>query len=283
MIALLGGLGAAICFAVSTLGSARSSRLIGAPAVVGWMMLVGLLFTLPLFPLTGALTATVTPFDGGLLLLAGLTNIVGLISEYGALRVGRVGLVVGLVSAEGAVAAVIAILGGQAVTVGAAIALAVVGGGVVVIGLASEDHGARSSNPGLATLLALVAAGCFGLNLVVIGRLGADLPFAWALMAARVFGVVAVTVPLLLLRRLRLSRAALPLVIASGVAEVVGQLSFLRGAQANLAVSSILVSQFATISAVAAYFLFHERLTRVQAAGVVAVVGGVCALALLQG
>ena len=43
MIALAGGLGAAVCFAVSTLGSARSSRLIGAPTVVAWMMLVGLI------------------------------------------------------------------------------------------------------------------------------------------------------------------------------------------------------------------------------------------------
>jgi len=55
VIALLGGLGAAICFAASTTASSRSARLIGAPAVVGWMMLVGLLATLPLFPLTGAL------------------------------------------------------------------------------------------------------------------------------------------------------------------------------------------------------------------------------------
>jgi drug/metabolite transporter (DMT)-like permease len=94
--------------------------------------------------------------------------------------------------------------------------------------------------------------------------------------------VVGITGPLLLLRRLRLSRPALPFVVLSGLCEVGGVASFVAGARSDLAVSSILVSQFATISAIAAWFLFGERLTRWQMAGVVVVIAGVGGLALLQ-
>ena len=183
MIAILGGLGAAIMFATATTSSSRSARLIGAPAVVGWMMLVGLLVTLPLFPLTGALDVHLTGLDVLLLVVSGLTNPFGLVLEYAALRVGRVGLVVGLVSSEGAVAAVINIVGGQSIGLAVALALAVIASGVVVIGFASEDVGAPSKDPRVATILALAAAGCFGVNLITVGRLAADLPLPWALTA----------------------------------------------------------------------------------------------------
>lgn len=282
MIALLGGLGAAVFFAISTLSSSRSARMIGAPAVVGWMMVVGLLATAPLFPLTGALDVHLTPLDVLLLVVSGMTNMLGLVLEYLALRVGRVGLVVGLVSSEGAVAAVISIIGGQSVSVGVALALAVIATGVVVTGLASEDAGATSKDPRLATLLALAAAGCFGVNLIAVGRLAAELPLAWALIAPRVAGVVCITIPLLLVRRMPRSRRAAPFVILSGLCEIGGLASFAAGSRTDLTVASVLTSQFATISAIAAWVLFRERLTRWQVTGVTAVIAGVGVLALLQ-
>jgi drug/metabolite transporter (DMT)-like permease len=44
----------------------------------------------------------------------------------------------------------------------------------------------------------------------------------------------------------------------------------------------VLASQFAAVAAVGAYVLFHERLSRVQLAGVVAILAGVAALTALQ-
>jgi uncharacterized membrane protein len=282
VIAILGGLGAAIFFAASTTSSSRSARMIGAPAVVGWMMFVGLLATLPLFPLTGALDVHLTSLDVLLLVVTGLTNVFGLVVEYAALRVGRVGLVVGLVSSEGAVAAVINIVGGQSIGLAVALALAVIAGGVVVIGFASEDVDAPSKDPRVATMLALVAAGCFGVNLIAVGRLAADLPLPWALMAPRVAGVVCITTPLLLLGRLSRSRRAAPFVIVSGLSEVAGLAAFAIGSQTDLTVASVLTSQFATITAIAAWVIFRERLSTWQIVGVTAVIGGVAVLALLN-
>jgi len=206
--------------------------------------------------------------------VSGLSNPLGLVLEYAALRVGRVGLVVGLVSAEGAVAAVINILGGQSIGLAVALALAVIAAGVVVIGFAAEDVGAPSKDPRLATLLALAAAVSFGVNLVSVGRLAADLPLPWAVMAPRVAGVICFTIPLLVLRRLPRSRQAAPLVIVSGLCEVAGLTSFGIGSRTDLTVASVLTSQFATITAVMAWVVFRERLTPWQIAGVTAVIGG---------
>ena len=48
MIAVLGGFGAAVAWAVSTLCSSRSSRMIGPASVVAWMALTGLVLLMPL-------------------------------------------------------------------------------------------------------------------------------------------------------------------------------------------------------------------------------------------
>jgi drug/metabolite transporter (DMT)-like permease len=94
--------------------------------------------------------------------------------------------------------------------------------------------------------------------------------------------VVAVTVPLALRSGLRMTRPALPLVAVAGVFEVLGFALFALGARHGIAVSAVLASQFAAIAAVAAYFLFGERLARVQLAGVALIVVGVGVLSALE-
>ena len=79
-----------------------------------------------------------------------------------------------------------------------------------------------------------------------------------------------------------MTRTALPLVIVSGLCEVVGFASFAVGSRHGIAVSAVLASQFAALSAIGAYFLFGERLTRVQLAGVAAIVFGVAVLTASQ-
>jgi multidrug transporter EmrE-like cation transporter len=78
---------------------------------------------------------------------------------------------------------------------------------------------------------------------------------------------------------LTLTRQALPLVVIAGVGEIVGSRASAWGSRESIAVTAVLGSQFAAIAAVAAYFLFHERLARIQVVGVVLIVVGVTALA----
>jgi drug/metabolite transporter (DMT)-like permease len=79
-----------------------------------------------------------------------------------------------------------------------------------------------------------------------------------------------------------MTRAALPLVVASGVLEVLGLVAFNLGAREGIAITAVISSQFAAFAAVTAYFLFRERLAWVQVTGVVVIALGVAVLTGLQ-
>ena len=70
--------------------------------------------------------------------------------------------------------------------------------------------------------------------------------------------------------------------MVSGVAEVVGFVSFVVGARHGIAIAAVLGSQFAALAAIAAFLFFGERLRRVQIAGVCAIAIGVAMLAVLR-
>jgi drug/metabolite transporter (DMT)-like permease len=110
----------------------------------------------------------------------------------------------------------------------------------------------------------------------------ADLPLAWTVLPARVAGVVGVTIPLVLMRRLRIVRPAVPFVVLVGIAEVAGTLTYAYGSRDSAAIAAVIASQFAGIAAVAAFFLFGERLNRVQVGGVITIAIGVALLAAAQ-
>ena len=109
-----------------------------------------------------------------------------------------------------------------------------------------------------------------------------ELSIAWAILPARVVGVLAITVPLAVLGRLRLTRAALPFVVATGLAEVAGFAAYAVGARHSIAIAAVLASQFAALAAIGAYVFFGERLTRVQIAGIAVVAVGVALLSALR-
>jgi drug/metabolite transporter (DMT)-like permease len=281
VIAVLGGLGAALMWATGTLCSARSSRIIGPASVLAWVMLTGLAVNLAVVAV-GPRPGPLSGWDLALMLTAGVGNVLGLFLAYSALRRGKVGLVAPILSTEGAIAAVLAVATGEALGLASALLLVVMASGVVLAAVAPEElpvPGERKPAPvGLATLAAL----SFGVSLFATGRLGASLPLGWTLLPPRVVGVVAVTIPLALTRRLRLTRPAVPLVVTAGLAEVLGFASYVVGARHGIAVAAVLASQFAAIASVAAYVLFRERLTRLQLGGVGLIVLGVAALTAIK-
>jgi drug/metabolite transporter (DMT)-like permease len=284
VIALLGGLGAALAWGTGTFCSARSSRSIGAWSVVAWVMLFGLVANLVVIavgpsPSPGSLGAA----DIGWMLVSGLGNVVGLLLEYAALRRGKVGVVTPVTSTEGAVAALLAVAAGEALGVAPAGLLAVVALGVVLAGVALEEPTPDAPPPPdrhrpAALGLAALAALSFGIGIFATGHISASLPVGWAVLPPRLVGVAIVTIPLALSRRLRLTRSALPLVLFTGLAEVFGFVCFAFGARESVAVAAVLGSQFGAVAAVAAFFFLRERLTRVQLTGVVLVLAGVAAL-----
>lgn len=284
MIPVLGGLGAALIFAVSVLVSARASRLIGSPSTVAGAMTVGLLVGVPL-----ALLTAPPPNLGGPTLvwvsLSGFGNIIGLLLIYAAYRVGAVGIVSTIASTEGAIAAVLSVAAGEVLAPGAGILLALVAAGVVLAASAGgEEEGVAISRDRAirAASLSVVAAACFGISLFGGGQAAGLLPVFWAVLPARVVGTIFVAVPMVVLGRFRMTRAALPFVVATGIAEVVGFSFFTLGAREGIAVASVLSSMFAPIAAIAAFVVFRERLGRRQIVGIVLIAAGVAALGFIQ-
>ena len=225
------------------------------------------------------------------------------------MRIGKVSIVAPIVATEGAVAALIAVALGDTIGIVAGLMLAVIATGVILSTLepgradvpagdfdfvadaldgpavettsattptATGEHPVDTRR---AALLSVVAALVFGLGLVAAGKSAALVPVAWVALSARLVGIVVVVIPLLMQRRLRLTRVALPLVLIAGVAEVFGSMLSAWGSRDSIAIAAVMGSQFAAIAAVAAYFLFGERLGRLQVAGVVLIVGGVTVLA----
>lgn len=278
MFAVLGGLGAAACWATATLCASRSTRLIGPWSVLAWVMLVGFVVVVPIVAWDGV-PHGLDSEQLGWLALSGAGNVGGLLFAYKALRVGKVSIVAPITSTEGAIAAVLAIITGETLGVGAGLMLIVIVLGVVC---ASIGPGGGSGDTLRASLLAAAAALCFGVSLYATARASATLPIFWAVFPARLLGVAVVALPLALAKRLRLTRKAVPLVIGSGLCEVLGFASFAVGSRHGIAVAAVLASQFAALAAVAAYFLFHERLTRLQLGGIVAIALGVAVLTAIQ-
>ena len=281
MWAIIGGLGAACSWAITTLTAARSSRLIGAPATLAWVMLVGLVVVGPVALAEGKPAA----LDGHALVwlaVSGGGNIVGLLLVYTAMRIGKVGVVAPLSSTEGAVAALIAVAAGEHLRVWTGLALGVIVFGIVLAARPPAEELDGGGHDPRAAFFALAAAGSFGASLYATGRASLDLPIAWAVLPPRLLGVAFMTIPLLLVGRLRLTRAAAPWVVLGGLAEVTGFVSYAIGARHGIAIAAVLGSQFAAISALAAGLLFRERLSRAGIAGVIVIAAGVAAVSALR-
>jgi drug/metabolite transporter (DMT)-like permease len=282
MLAILGGLGAAVAWAVSTLCSSRSSRMIEPASVVAWVMLIGLLIAGPVAAIEGV-PANLGGGSGAWLALSGAGNVGGLVLTYRAMRIGQVALVAPLVSTEGAIAALIAIVAGESLAPAVGGTLAMIAAGICLSAVPAQDqpevHRARHPE---AVVLAVAAALTFGASLYATARAGALLPAAWVVLSARLIGSVALALPLAWAGRLHLTRRAVPLVVVSGLCEVLGFFSYTLGSRHGIAVAAVLSSQFASLAAIAAYALFGERLSRVQLAGVCTVIAGVALLSALQ-
>ena len=252
--------------------------MIGAWSVLAWVMLVGFVVVAPFVAVHGTPDA-LGKRELGWLVVSGAGNVGGLLFAYKALRVGKVSIVAPITSTEGAIAAVLAVVTGETLGAGAGLMLVVIAVGVT---LASIGPGGGSGDPLRASLFASAAALCFGASLYATARASDLLPLVWAVFPARVLGVVAVALPLAVTRRLRLTRKAVPLVVASGLCEVLGFASYALGSRHGIAVAAVLASQFAALAAVAAYFLFRERLTRLQLSGIVAIAIGVAVLTAIE-
>ncbi len=281
VIAVIGGLGAALAWALATLAAARASRVIGPWSTTGLVVFVGLLITLPLL-LFEQPAEPIGANDLAWLVVAGLGYAVGMIFNYTALAGGKVPVTAPIVSTEGSIAAALAVLTGEAASPLLGAMLVLIAVGVFVVAL-QPGGGADVLAGGGAryVVYAILAALIFGVGLYGAGRASDAVPPSWVVAAGRIAGVLVITVPLVLSRRLRFERSVLPYVAFAAVAEVVGMYAFALGAADSIAVAAVLSTQFAVIAALLAHVL-GERISPRQWAGVAAVTVGVVVITLIR-
>jgi uncharacterized membrane protein len=260
--------------------------MIGPISVLGWVMAVGWLAAIGPALISRPTSLGVPEIAG--LVTTGLSHNIGLLLVYRALSIGRVSIVAPIASTEGAGAALLAVALGDSLAATTAVILAVTALGVVFAAAersADPDAGPRL-DPGhnrQAAIYAIAAAATFSVGLVLSGRLGAGgMPPAWVMLVSRTVGLTVIVLPLVATRRFRLTRRALPFVVIAGLLEVFGGGIYVVGASQNVAIAAVVSSQFAALAAIGGFFLFGERLQRLQVLGVVIIVLGVTALAALQ-
>ena len=180
---LVAGILTALFFATSTLAATRASRLSPAAPAVAGVMLVGALLLLPIAVVLTPLPVDppVKPESFAWAALAGATTVAGLLLVYRALRIGAVGIISTIASTEGAIAAVISVIAGQALAPGSGPVLAVIAIGVML----AATSGGQEVEEGVpvgrsrsirAASLAGAAACLFGAALFAIGQSSAAHP-----------------------------------------------------------------------------------------------------------
>jgi drug/metabolite transporter (DMT)-like permease len=205
-----------------------------------------------------------------------------MVFNYAALAGGKVPVTAPIVSTEGAIAATLAVLSGEPAPPLLVAMLALIAVGVFVVALQPGGGMDALSGPGARYVgFAMAAALIFGLGLYSAGRASELVPASWVVAAGRVVGVLLLTLPLALTRRLRFQAYLLPVLILAGLTEVAGFYTFAWGARESIAVTAILSSQFAVMAALFAHLL-GERISPRQWLGVAAVTMGVVVITVTR-
>ena len=194
--AILGGLGASLCFSVSALCASAASRQIGATSTLAYVMAIGLVLVVPALAISTAVDPRHLSLKSlGLLALLGTTNAAGLGIEYVAFRRGKVGVITPIVSTEGAIAALIAVAAGVSIAAHTAVALLICTIGVVLAAAHPDPPDPTRTGPRSA-VLAMASAILFGITLYTTGKVGDEVPIVWVLLPARLIGTAFLAAPL---------------------------------------------------------------------------------------
>jgi|SRR5215210_3291903 len=212
----------------------------------------------------------------------GLLGLLGLVAFYRALAIGTMSIVAPI-SATGVAIPVLAGLAsgerpGALQVAGMVLACC----GVVLAAREAPTVDAAARRAGrTAVILALLAAIGFGSFFAGIDRAEETADVAWVLLAARAADVALLALAALVLRPpMPSARAALGAIAAIGLFDLLANLLFVLAAgRGLLSVVGVLGSLYPAVTVVLARLVLHERLSRMQNAGVLTTLAGVVVLA----
>ncbi len=214
-------------------------------------------------------------------LAAAVLGVVGLMALYQGLATGMMSVVAPIAATASVVAVIFGAVTGERPAALQNLGLLLALGGVVLVSLAPS---AGNTGVGLAAGagLGIGAAACFGLFLILFDRAAEDDPY-WATLVLRIGSVALMLLVLAVLRPSKpfaFGAATLLLLMSVGLLDVAGNAFFAVASTKGLIGVVAVVSSLYPVGTVAlARIVLGERLTAVQATGVVCALTGVALIA----
>jgi drug/metabolite transporter (DMT)-like permease len=278
--AILGGLGAALCWTVTSFFGQRAGRALGPLNTFAW----GSILAASIIVIPAVITTVGSPLSSIVivdLIAAGTLNVFGLIAQFSALSRDNISVVVPISSAEGAVAALLAVVTGTSFSTLGWFALALVVGGVSISAASQwRKPTQEGTSPLVPASLAILAALLFGAGIFFQGRAGLSTPLGLAVAPPSLIGVVLVVLPMASTRRLAPPGRAFGWVIGVAAAELLGFVCYVIGARHSVPVAAILSVQYATISVFIGMVALGERLSKMQVVGFAATIAGITLISI---
>lgn len=276
------GFGAALAWGFGDFGAALVGRRVGSLATVVLVQLAGL-------AAVTALAVVVRPqwtgrwTDVALLVANGIVVAAAYVLHYRALELGPVALVSPLTSAYAVLPIGLAwLVLGEDINLWFGVGAALATIGVVLVSADPRQFGEATRMRRDGVPYALGAMVLFGIATFILGVVSRHAGWLPTVALGRLFTVVALA-PLLVARRPSVTAAGAGVAVAGlavGVTDILGIMSFSRGAQlAALSLVSAVSATFPLIPFVGGLVVLRERPAPSQALGVFAVVGGLVLLA----
>lgn len=273
-MALLLALFSSVLWGSADFEGGRMTKKFPAIAVTGASQALGLVVGIAIVLITGEWRAPVFGADGYFVpaVIAGVTGYLGLVALYAGLATGRMGVVSPISSLSAIIPVTLALLSGEhlAASTGVGITIALVGG------FCASGPEISQGIPFRPVILAIVAAIGFGTALSFMARGSVSS----ALMTMVMMRITTLFISLGLAAKYRtvggFTKSDLPRLIYIGAADFSANV-LLGVASTKGLVSIVLVlgSLFPIMTVVLAYKILHERLHRIQYAGIVLAIAGV--------
>ncbi len=273
-MAILLALGCAVVYGAADFLGGLASRRTSVFGVVAFSQVIGLAALLVLLPWLGGPVDAADLWWGA---AAGLAGAAGLVVFFRTLARGVMSVIAPVTAVTAAaVPVLVGLLTGDRIGTWSAVGIALALAAVVLVS-ADGGLGALSQARPASLLPALLAGSMFGIFFVLLDRTS-DGSGLTPLVTARLASVALVVVIALVTRQpLRVTRAALPLVAASGVGDMTANALFLLATQQDgqLAITGVLASLYPVSTVVLAQLVLRERLVGAQVAGLGATVAAV--------
>ena len=273
-MAILLALGCAVVYGASDFLGGLASRKTSVFGVVAFSQIIGLVALLALLPWLGGPVEAADLWWGA---ASGLAGAAGLVIFFRTLARGVMSVIAPVTAVTAAaVPVLVGLLTGDRIGIWSAVGIGLALAAVVLVSAEGGLSALSQARP--ASLLpALLAGSMFGIFFVLLDRTG-DESGLTPLVTARLASVALVASIAVFTRHpLKVTRAALPLVAASGVGDMTANALFLLATQqdSQLAITGVLASLYPVSTVILAQLVLRERLVGAQVAGLGAAVAAV--------